>query len=77
MENTPISALAIESWATDPNNKEAARALGQRLITYANDAGKLAAQPSLGAFQDRAILWAIRNETSARMLMMKLLPKLM
>ena len=74
---TPITAKLIEAWATKPENKERARALGMRLIQYANKSpAELASQPTLGAFEDRATLWAIGHQTKARLLVMRLLPKL-
>ena len=63
----------IESWAD--GNKDRAKALGLRLMKYANDVKGLLDQPSLGDFEDKASRWAAENPFKARMLLFKLLPK--
>jgi hypothetical protein len=77
-ENTmyPLNETKIEAWATDPANKERARAFGMRLIQN-QDAAKLVAMESLGEFEDLATMWAVRNPMKARLLVMRLVSKLM
>ena len=72
----PIDEEKIEAWASNPENRDRARAFGTRLIQN-QDASKLVALPSLGEFEDLATLWAIRNSMKARLLMMRLASKLM
>ena len=72
----PIDEAKIEAWASAPENRDRARAFGARLIQN-QDAGKLAALPSLGEFEDLATLWAARNPMKARLLVMRLASKLM
>lgn len=70
--NYPLDQTKIKAWATEPEHRERARAFGLRLIQN-QDAAKLATLPPLGEFEDLATLWAIRNPTSARLLLMQLL----
>lgn len=60
----------IEEWAGA--NKERAKALGLRLISFANKPKELLEQPSLGKFEDKAQQWAVHNQMKARLLLMKL-----
>ena len=71
----PLTETKIEAWATDPANKDRARAFGMRLIQH-QDAAKLVAMESLGEFEDLATLWAARNPMKARLLVMRLVSKL-
>jgi hypothetical protein len=70
---TPINAETIETWATNPENKDRAKNLGLRLFQYVKKPKELAQLESLGEFEDKATQWAIHNQMKARMLMMKLI----
>lgn len=72
-----ITPEALEAWAVDPANRERARAFGMRLMSYATKPSELAGLESLGEFEDRATAWAIAHQIQARLLVMKLLPKLL
>jgi len=72
----PVDEQKLEAWASDPANRDRARAFGARLIQN-QDAAKLVALPSLGEFEDLATLWAARNPMKARLLVMRLATKLM
>jgi|Laugresu1bdmlbsd_1035121.scaffolds.fasta_scaffold58882_1 hypothetical protein len=76
MKIVELTEKDIETWALDPKNRERARALGMRLISN-QDASKLKGLPSLGEFEDRATEWASKNSMAARLLVMRLVPKLM
>ena len=69
-----MSAKQIAVWAL--KNKAEARALGQRLFELQDSPEKLKAAESLGEFQDRATAWAIKHPNKARILMLRLAPKL-
>ncbi len=67
----------IEAWATNPNNKARAKALGMRLIAFAAKPEELLKQPSLGEFEDKAQQWAVQNQMKAKMLLMRLVKAFM
>jgi hypothetical protein len=64
----------LETWALA--NPKRAIEFGKRLIEN-QDAEKLRALESLGADEDRATTWAIDNPFKARLMVLRLLPKLM
>ncbi len=71
-----MTASLIKIWAKRPDNKEKAKAMGLRLIQNQSPE-KLKALPSLGSFEDKAIDWAIKHPTKAKMLLLQLAPLFM
>jgi hypothetical protein len=69
----PLDEAKIQAWALE--NRKAAQVLGRRLIsTRAPE--ELRNLPSLGAFEDAATAWAIKNPTRAKLLILRLVPLL-
>jgi hypothetical protein len=75
IDPSTLSAKGIATWAL--GNKERAKAVGQRIFDFQSDPEGLLAQPSLGAYEDAMISWAVKNPKKARLLMLKLAPKLL
>jgi hypothetical protein len=75
-ESTAVDKKFIISWALTPDNNEKAIALGLRLITFAGQPDKANELDSLGEVEDRITEWAIANPFSAKIVILKLLPKL-
>ena len=75
VDPSSLTAKGIATWAL--SNKERAKAVGQRLFDFQSDPEGLRSQPSLGAYEDAMISWAIKNPKKARLLMLKLAPKLL
>jgi hypothetical protein len=69
-----LDAKGIARWAL--TNKERARAIGKRIFTFQSDPDAILAEPSLGPYEDALTRWAVDNPRSARLLMLKLAPKL-
>ena len=72
-----MTGSLIKAWAKKPENKEKAKALGLRLFQNQSTPDKLNELPSLGAFEDDAQAWAIKNPNKAKMLMLQLAPLFM
>ena len=72
MSEIEINEKAIETWALE--NKEKAKALGKWMVEHMNDKE---GSPGTGEFEDAVVDWSRKNTLSARMLFLKLMPKIM
>jgi len=72
-----VTSSAIKAWASQPKNKERAKALGARLISNQKTPELLATLPSLGDFEDAAQRWAVKHPRRAKLLLIQLAAKLL
>ena len=72
-----VTSSAIKAWASQPKNKERAKALGARLIENQKTPELLVTLPSLGEFEDAAQHWAVKNPRRAKLLLIQLATKLL
>ena len=72
-----VTSSTIKAWASQPKNKERAKALGARLIENQKNPEAITNLPSLGEFEDAAQKWAIENPRRAKMLLIQLATKLL
>lgn len=81
MKKIIITKTILKKWALNPDNKEAAKALG--MIIFKNqhlkteeEVDNLAKENNLSPFQTAACKWGLKNKTKATMLFIALAPQL-